>query len=136
MKPELWTSAMSVGIHDLDQDHKWILETISELFVAIKEGDSKEDIINLLGDLENYAGNHFPKEQRLMVEYDFPGMGDHMLQHAYFDHIMQEFKKKASVGDLTLDKEVQIFLSNWFVKHILAVDKKYAAFLKKKKIIL
>jgi hemerythrin-like metal-binding protein len=67
-----WTRNMSVGVPELDDDHKGLLAVIGEL-AGQTAGDADEELVRRnLNWLLRYAQTHFAREQAVMISCQFP----------------------------------------------------------------
>ena len=120
---------MSVGIRDIDLQHKGIFE-IHNKFVD-EYNESKEHQMTLLrctmNDLFWYAKYHFREEEWLMRTYNFPFTRAHVDQHQE----LAEMLKIIRFRDLSIAAYVNA-LDNFidiFAEHILRYDLEYAKFI-------
>ena len=79
--------------------------------------------------LESYTVDHFQHEEKLMAEYQFPGLEEHQRVHQELIDAVQEIKARAASGTEELAQELLKFLRVWVLEHIIEVDKKYGSFL-------
>lgn len=63
-----WNDSYKVGLDILDSQHKELVERISVLLEAMRQG--RGDVATILGVLEGYAIEHFDTEERLMSGTD------------------------------------------------------------------
>lgn len=126
-----WNDNYSVGINQLDEQHKHIVSMLNDLHVAMRERKGKEFVEKVLVELVNYSEEHFNSEEKLFDEYDFPGSEAHKAEHDKFIDDVLAFKKDFDAGKLFLSIKVMDFLKDWLLKHILATDKEYTEFFNK-----
>ena len=92
---------------------------------------SAQEVKPLLGFLDEYCARHFASEERLMRERKYPGLQEHVAQHAafvkQFQEVVQQFEAKGP--SITVALGLQKLISGWLVQHIGAVDAKLAGFL-------
>jgi hemerythrin-like metal-binding protein len=132
-----WTPAMSVGLSELDEDHKQLFYLINRLADQAAADDvSVEAIRDTLFALMRYAELHFSREERVMTACDYPQLHDHLGQHKRFVErikaIAAEFDADAKdsgaeVGDALLE-----YLKDWLTHHILIQDMAYKPFVEAK----
>ncbi|MEG3439849.1 bacteriohemerythrin [Pannus brasiliensis CCIBt3594] len=127
-----WNNNLSVGIVEIDEQHKKLVKMINELYDAMKQGKGKDVTGKIINGLIGYTESHFRMEERYFDELGYPDAAAHKLEHIAFKQKVTEFKEKFDKGKITLSIEVMLFLSNWLQNHIEGVDKKYAAFFKEK----
>ena len=124
LKP--WSQTYSVGVDQLDDDHRKLLEMINRLHQAMSTGQSKDMIVPLIKDLKSYTITHFKNEENYMEKIGHPGLMEQRKQHAIFINKIQEFETELNKGQMTLAIKVMPFLNDWLLMHIMDKDKKYA----------
>lgn len=128
-----WNEKLSVGNHEIDDDHKGLFSLVSELESADKTRSLMADII---GRLEAYAAEHFSREEDLMKSVGFPGCDDHIKEHESFVEWIKSVKKtyrRAAESPFLLSDLVNDYLKKWLVEHIMTEDMKYRDFIRSKK---
>ncbi|GBD88232.1 bacteriohemerythrin [bacterium BMS3Abin03] len=132
MEKIIWDESFSVGIQEIDEQHKELVRMINKLIGREDISVDSETISDILNEMTQYAGYHFQTEEQYMIEYDYPDYLSHKKQHT-------EFKKKTVAFCLdtmsykeTIPKEILTYLKTWLVHHILKVDMKYKSFFKEK----
>jgi hemerythrin len=127
-----WDESFSVGVADLDEQHKKLVGMLNSLNDAMMTGKSKDVLQGLLTELIGYTASHFGSEEKLFAKYEYLETSMHMYEHKKFVQKVLEFEKGFKEGKLMLSIEVRDFLRDWLVKHIMGTDKKYGPFLNSK----
>ncbi|PLX49904.1 MAG: hemerythrin [Desulfobulbaceae bacterium] len=127
-----WKDEYSVGIREIDDQHKKLVAMINELHQALANGKGRDVLGNILQQLIDYTGYHFSSEERLMEKYDYPDYVDHKQIHARLTDKVLELQKEFESSDVKRSIEVARFLQDWLNKHILQTDKAFGPFLTKK----
>jgi hemerythrin-like metal-binding protein len=130
MKLMTWTEAMSVGIPELDSDHRVLIKVINELALNSSNQDRDSVLRQSLYALLRYAEFHFGREEKVMEACGFPGIDHHKEEHvAFTDHIQtlarQIDEGEATAGEVVSD-DLLDYLKNWLFHHILIEDKAYS----------
>jgi len=73
----VWTSAMGVGIPEIDEQHKKLIDLINSVEQAMKLGQGREMLGNWLRALANYALFHFQAEEAYMQQVSYPQVEEH-----------------------------------------------------------
>ncbi len=130
-----WSDELSVGIPDIDRQHKELLNKIKELREACREGRGKELIDEMMAFLERYINDHFSCEERYMKEFNYPQMVFHVKEHTDFTkrylELRDELRKRGWRLYTTL--ETKDLLGLWWINHISKVDRELGRFLKDQK---
>lgn len=130
------TDALKVGYFAIDEQHKEIFEIINELHEGIILKRKKGDIDMAFTFLDSYVKSHFAMEEGLMNKRSYPAYDDHKEKHTYFLTTLDRIKISFNEHDgdkMWADlKELELLLKDWFIDHILNVDKKLGDFLSTK----
>jgi hemerythrin len=123
-----WSPNFSVGIAQLDDEHKQLIKMINTLHDAMKQGKGRQALLPLLDELTDYALNHFAHEESLMVQHKYPEYEQHKKIHADFAKKISEYKKLHDQQLLSANQLLNI-LRDWLISHICNTDKMYGPFL-------
>ena len=110
-----WKKSFSVGIVEIDEQHKKLLEYLNELYSRSKFGKETEINPMMVDRLVSYANTHFKYEEALMKKKGFPELENHKRYHASFETQLREFEKMIHNDSKLAMKTVFIFLRDWFL---------------------
>jgi hemerythrin len=150
----VWDDRYSVGILELDEQHKVLINLINELnVIQSSEKDSlyEQKINDALNEVKNYTVLHFATEEILMRLFHYNFLDTHKFSHDKFTHIITEHHKyimelmeqQKKDSDNKLEQEeiaqeinariskVISFLQKWLLSHILKEDREYIEFFSK-----
>ncbi|MDD5395062.1 MAG: bacteriohemerythrin [Thiothrix sp.] len=128
----VWRDEYSVGIAEMDDDHRKLLNLINHLQTAIHYQTGEKFEQEALDELMTYTRYHFQREEALMQQYGYPDLEVHQKLHQEMvadaeafvkDYRSKGYKALAGVAD---------YLKNWLVNHINGTDKEYSAFILQK----
>ena len=126
-----WVDEFSVGVEEIDRDHKKLLELLNELHDAVQAGEGREVLGKVLEGLTLYVSYHFSREEVLFLRTDYPDYEKHRKQHLALANTVEEVYEDFHSGMAdTLPHQVLDFLKNWLNDHILRADKAFGAYLK------
>ena len=129
MKDLTWSSILSVGVDEIDEDHRRLLDLFNILNHSVTTGDAPDYLAAVLEELINCTVWHFSHEERLMLKYGYPGVAEHKVEHRELvDSVRQLQQKILQTGKLVEDKDLE-FLERWLTEHILATDMKLGSYL-------
>ncbi len=129
MKDIVWSSILSVGVAEIDDDHRLLIALFNELNRAVAAGESAEYLAATLEELINCTVWHFSHEERLMLKHGFPGIEPHKAAHRELIDAAREWQAKlAQTGYAVAEGEIA-FLDRWLTEHILTVDQHLGSFL-------
>ncbi len=123
-----WSSALSVNVKEIDDQHMKLIQMINSLDSAMQTGQGKTKVGEILTQMVNYALGHFALEEKYFAKFDYPDTPAHKAEHQKFVAEVSKFKKDFDAGTLGISIKVLSFLSDWLRGHIMGVDKKYSAF--------
>jgi hemerythrin len=124
-----WTDKLSVGIADIDTQHKKLVDMINVLHEAMSQRKGQEVLSKLLDEMAAYAGTHFANEEQKMKAANYPDFAKHKPLHDAFAAKVAEFQKKVGAKQIGVTIELMNFLKDWLVNHICDVEKKYKPYL-------
>lgn len=124
-----WNVNYSVNIKEIDEQHKRLIDLINDLHDAMKIGQGKDAMGNVLNELADYTLYHFGTEEKLFERYKYLELPEHKKQHDDLTKQVLDLKAKLDKGQSLVTVEIMGFLKDWLNNHILKSDKKYGAFL-------
>jgi hemerythrin len=123
-----WSDALSVGIEEIDEQHKMLVELVNKMHEAIHQRHGSDVVISILHDLADYTRIHFAVEESLMRILNYPGYEDHKDIHEELLHAVQDLQEKVASGKKSIGFELMHFLKTWLTKHIMEEDMQYSGF--------
>ena len=72
-----WSGKYSVGVEELDNQHKALMNVLNELHAASMRGKASEVAGPLIRRIVSIATEHFASEERLMESAKFSGLASH-----------------------------------------------------------
>jgi len=124
-----WSSLISVGLNDIDDQHKLFIDLLNQSLEALNGHDLTQAASVLKGLIE-YVREHFRHEVELMQKYNYPEIHTHEESHDLFVEKVVNLKLAVKSGQ-HVEKEMFTILQNWLYLHIEGTDKKLADFLKR-----
>ena len=124
-----WNEQLSVGIAELDQQHKQLAEMVNDLYDGVGGRRDETVLQRLLHEMIALAGVHFQTEEWYMRSYGFDGYDRHKGEHAALMAKVHDLKSRIDSGQARITSDVVMFLRNWLQGHILGEDMNYAIFL-------
>ena len=122
-----WSEALSIGIPEIDEQHKLLLDCINRLEEASTEEHRNLAVYFAIDRMEDYAQVHFAVEEILMRLLDYPGLGPHKGAHRVFIGEVERLKSEELTHDAHL--KITAFLRDWWNHHILTLDRQYADYM-------
>ncbi|MDR1228685.1 MAG: bacteriohemerythrin [Azoarcus sp.] len=123
-----WSDEYSVGIPEIDEQHKMLFDLIDKIHVAIFEHKGTSACVSVLDELVDYTRIHFALEQSLMHMGGYPEYEEHCILHRELVAEVEAMQSKIHSGSAAISFELLHFLRTWLSKHILGEDKRYGEF--------
>ena len=123
-----WSEHFSVGIPEIDEQHKTLFDLVNMIHSAILEHKGTAVCAKVLDELIDYTRIHFGLEQSLMHIGKYPGYEAHCALHRELVEEVEALQNKIHSGKTAISFELLHFLRSWLTKHILGEDMKYAEF--------
>ena len=126
-----WNEDLSVGVGEMDDQHKKWIAIINELHRSLMEGLGGNSLKEIVKEMEEYTDYHFSAEEELMEKAGYPDLGRHRRMHFGFRQEILRIKKDILGGEIVLQTQVMGIMKNWLVDHIEEADREYGEFIKK-----
>jgi len=124
-----WNDTYSVGIDEIDDHHKTLLELLDRSYCLKLEGNNKYELSELIYELIDFSHYHFSVEERLMIKYDYPNIDHHILEHLNYTYTVMTFEKLMVEDNDNSPDDVFEFVKNWLFDHILNTDSEMGQFI-------
>lgn len=124
-----WTEELSVGVQEIDEQHKILVGLLNKFHEAVVTGSDKAMIKSVLKEVTDYTVIHFAVEESLMRIFNYPDYETHKGHHAELAGQVKELQHKVETEEAEVSMEVLSFLRHWLTNHILGDDKKYGPYL-------
>lgn len=123
-----WTDALSVGIDEIDAQHRVLVGLVNEMHDAVLHGQDTVAVQGILNRLTEYTRIHFAVEESLMRMLGFPGFEEHRDEHRQLIRQVNDLRRRVAEGAQSVGSEVLEFLRRWLTGHIMDSDQQYARF--------
>jgi len=132
MEPRIWSlewnDAMSVGIPEIDEDHKRFLALVDAFNESVAESMALIEVQKRLQEIVDDALRHFAHESRLLTEWGYPGVDHHARMHAQLTAELRRIESTISDGYDAEWVEAGLKIKDALITHIHTEDLKYAEF--------
>ncbi len=122
-----WSDDFSVGIQEIDEQHKVLVGLLNQLHEAIRDHQGSATSREILDRLADYTRTHFTVEESLMRVTNYPDFPGHKAQHEELIRQIQELQEKLDTGKASISFELLHFLKVWLTKHINETDKRFGS---------
>lgn len=123
-----WTDDLSIGVPEMDEQHKQLIALLNEFYTAVEQGEREEGILRLFEGVDRYTVFHFSAEEAFMEQIGYPERASHRETHAMFRREYMAAMERHEAGDRKAVRDLVAFLISWLYTHISKTDKRYGAF--------
>ncbi|PKL84234.1 MAG: hemerythrin [Ignavibacteriae bacterium HGW-Ignavibacteriae-3] len=123
-----WSDNYSVGIDEIDNQHKKLFDILNILIESKELRIHSKNITNTLTKMVEYANYHFQTEEKYMLKYKYPEYALHKKEHKEFIKKTGHLCMATMEGNEMVPIELLTFLESWLVNHILKTDMKLKPF--------
>ncbi|HTN50787.1 MAG TPA: bacteriohemerythrin [Anaeromyxobacter sp.] len=118
-----WTSALEIGVPEIDKQHEELFERVDRLYEAILAKD-RAGAVRFLDYLRDYVEQHFQLEDGLMEALSYPDRAAHTAEHAHFAGVVADLTRTLLAQGATagLVHRVEREVTAWLSTHIYSAD--------------
>jgi hemerythrin len=124
-----WQDRFSIGIAEVDHEHRELIQLINDLHAALGGDRSQERVEEFLGEILARIAAHFALEEKSMVALVYPERGAHKQDH---ERLLDEIRDiMDDVNDRGILDEARFSerLSAWFGDHFASFDERLHRYL-------
>jgi hemerythrin-like metal-binding protein len=122
-----WKEEYSVGIAEIDDQHKGIVELFTVINAAIDAREGWSDVFFKLEKLREHARFHFALEESLMRMHGYSKHAEHVDQHKHFLDKLDQLQMTTLSRQVTMNT-IQ-YLSNWYTEHMKTQDRDFVRYI-------
>jgi hemerythrin len=127
----VWDDSLSLGIAEIDEDHRRFISLIDDLNHAIMSRQEKPKIERALNLVIADAQSHFEHEETLLSRHGYPEVNHHAELHAELTLQLLGVMDAFNSSELSYEWiENALRIKKLVVDHLLDEDMKYRDFLK------
>jgi hemerythrin len=128
-----WSDFLSVGVAEMDDEHRQFIARVNALNKAIIESEDKAIVTRAMDLILVEAEQHFAHEEELMAAWNFPGTAAHRARHAELRAQFERVMKEIAQLDISFVWALKgLHLKQLLVDHLLKEDMQYRDFLQGK----
>ncbi|QJB56679.1 bacteriohemerythrin [Pseudodesulfovibrio sp. zrk46] len=128
-----WNKELSVGVNEIDDQHKELIKIANLLLETVEGPPDRNMVDSAIKQLREYTVFHFNSEEALMTEVRYPERGEHHAQHRKLKNDVKQFQRDMYEQQIPEPAVVLAFLRSWLLNHILTFDRKLAQFINDQK---
>ena len=122
MKDIVWSSILSIGIDEIDEDHRKLVDIYNILNHSVMEGESSDYLAAVLEELINCTVWHFSHEERLMLKYGYEGLAEHKAEHRELIDSAKLLQQEILQANGPVAERHLETLEHWLTEHLLTAD--------------
>ena len=137
-----WRDTWTLEVGFMDEDHRTLAAMLNRLArdygsrtglppYPVRRPDAPP-LLDALAELARHTRDHFEREEEVMRTDGYPGLPDHKSEH---DQLLAELsvltRALRDSGSQWLDVNLLDSLKDWFLGHVLELDRELADFLKR-----
>jgi len=120
-----WSNAYSVGVEEIDIQHRRLFEIVNHYLESAGAGDQSAPE-KLLINIVEFIDTHFKTEEKYFDLFHYPDAENHKKIHREFRTKVMEFVSNYRSRRTVNTVVVMDALKKWIIDHTLIYDKKYA----------
>lgn len=124
----IWNESYSVGVPEIDKQHKKLVELANRTHDAMLSGNIGQELKQVVAELITYTVEHFASEEELMTRYRYPRAAEHKRRHAAMAVHVTELQQQIEAGKASGPLQLKSFLRDWLMKHIQETDRQFGAY--------
>jgi hemerythrin len=121
----IWDEKYSVGVEEIDNQHKHMFATINNLLEIINTNTAGEKLDEIINALVEYKKLHFETEEKYFKEFNYEGAEEHEAKHNEFTKKFGELRKEYPENSIEFAFKLVDFLEDWLIDHLMTMDQKY-----------
>lgn len=130
-----WTTDLELGLEQIDNQHKTLINIINELNIGIEYGQSNSVMIPIVEKIQEYTNTHFKAEEEIFSQYNYPDRAVHEAEHITFIDSIKYIHRQCEIIEEPMSTRIRDFLLGWLCNHIRTKDKEYKRFIDKCSVI-
>jgi hemerythrin len=119
-----WRDEYSLGILEIDNQHKVLMHSFSTIEKAIGSGQALSTVDSDVADLKDSMRFSFQCEEALMRLFGYPEIRLHTAEHTHFFRVFSEMESNSI--RTPNEQELVKFLRVWLTRHIVGSDRGFA----------
>lgn len=123
-----WKQKYCVGVQQIDDQHKSLVDMISRLQESARRDNSITEMRNVIKDIVVYTKFHFAEEEKLMNRIGFPERAYHKDLHDGLIRQVIELLQDLKFGKELSSNDLIEFLIDWLRNHIVKEDIKIGTY--------
>ena len=128
----VWKPEYSVGVKEIDIQHRRLVQMIRVLQESIRDNIDSPAVGRTLRELVQYTRTHFRDEEALMEKIGYAELDKHRQAHRTLVQEIVTILEGLKAGQAYTAVDLIAFLRHWLIDHILAEDTRIATALQRR----
>ena len=126
-----WKDSFCCGNEMIDSQHKALFLIANELLEAVlSPRPATTEIAAIISRLLDDVSQHFHDEELILQKINFPGMSQHVAEHAELLAKAQKMAEELKASTLSVGDVFQFLASGVVIQHMLEADREFFPFIK------
>jgi hemerythrin len=131
MEKIVWEARFNLQIDIIDDQHRRLVDLMNRLIEIKGKDPSGEGVVEALGEMTNYLGDHFDTEEQMMIDHGYPEIETHREEHQNFVAQTAYYIATYRESGVSLEKDILMFLQEWLIDHIQKTDQDFGRYVNK-----
>lgn len=132
-----WTKDMETGCTIIDDQHRELLRigrNVEQLLICYCIGITPKQVLSIIMELRDFVAYSFYEEEKLMKEFDFPKLKEHVNEHREITRYIISLDVSTILKDPYKSiAKLKTYLQDLIFTHILISDKELGAYIEQHK---
>ena len=117
-----WKDQYSLGVAEVDHEHRELVELINELYRSLGQEHSEVAVADFLGELYARIAAHFALEEKIMRDSEYDEYEDHKADHERLLDGIRDLMDDYEDGVYVDVERFGKLLDEWFSEHFRTRD--------------
>lgn len=126
-----WKASFGCGNPLIDSQHQALFHTANGLLEAVLSARPAPEISALIAKLLDDVSQHFDDEEKILARVGFPGLHQHVVEHARLLARGLELSEAFKTATLTVGDVFQFLAAEVITRHMLEADREFFPFIDK-----
>ena len=113
-----WNDEFSVGIAEIDTEHRELFRIAEELHEGLLNGTAEDDLEITYSRLAEQTRAHFEREDAILRKQGNPNVEQISREHSRLTEKVEALERRLEKRQARLDVETLRFLRTWLDRHI------------------
>jgi hemerythrin len=117
-----WRDDFSVGVAEVDHEHRELIDLINQAYAELVAGSSGASPSEALGEIHARIAGHFALEEKVMRQARYDRLAAHKAAHETLLDEIRDFMDACELGQTLDEAAFGARLAEWFGEHFRTED--------------